>query len=203
MIEQEIVKEHYQVSVAALYPSERNFRSHPPEQVHKIKMSLERFGQMRDIVCRDEGNGSYTILAGHGVVEAAQQLKMSQLHATILPPTFSDLECNAYIVADNLLSADAVDDDALLAELLTEQQNAGYDLVTLGSDDETLRQMLEGLGDEVIGRNADKLPEEGNAEQTDVAERWGIIIDCQNEQEQLVLLDRFQGEGITCRALVL
>lgn len=145
------VKENKMVPLVMLYPHERNYRQHPPEQVKRIKASLERFGQVRSIVVQSHEDGTYTIVAGHGVTEAAQQLKWYELRADILPHWWSPEQVSGYLVADNNLSQDAVDDDELLAALLEEQKNAGFDLASLGTDDETLRQMLAALGDEYVG----------------------------------------------------
>jgi ParB-like chromosome segregation protein Spo0J len=139
------VKENKLVPLALLFPHERNYRAHPESQIIKLAASLERFGQVRSIVTQACENGSYTIVAGHGVVLAAERLKYSDLRADILPASWSQAQIEGYLVADNNLSSEAVDDDTLLATLLQEQQDAGYDLASLGSDDETLRQMLENL----------------------------------------------------------
>ncbi len=165
MSEQRIqdLKENRVIPLAALYPHNRNYKSHPPEQIRKIKASLERWGQVRSIVIKDDGNGSYTIVAGHGVVEAAQQLKMSDLRADVFPQWVPDEEILGYLVADNELGNDAVDDTELLASLLQEQQDAGYDLASMGSDEETLRQMLESLGDEYVGDGETQEEEESGS----------------------------------------
>lgn len=139
------VKENRMVPLIMLYPHARNYRQHPPTQISRIKSSLERFGQVRSIVVQSHEDGSYTIVAGHGVTEAAQQLKWHELRADILPHWWSAEQVNGYLVADNNLSQDAADDEALLAELLQEQKNAGFDLASLGTDDEALRQMLDAL----------------------------------------------------------
>ena len=39
----------------------------------------------------------------------------------------------------------------MLARLLQEQQDAGFDLASLGSDDETLRQMLDTIATPYFG----------------------------------------------------
>ncbi len=159
------VKENKMVPVVSLYPHEKNYRAHPPEQIRKIKASLERFGQVRSIVVQECENGSYTIVAGHGVVEAATQLKMSELRADVFASWVPETEITGYLVADNLLGVDAVDDSELLAQILQEQSDAGFDLASMGSDEETLRQMLESLGDAYLGdgerdESEDELPEE-------------------------------------------
>jgi hypothetical protein len=185
------VKENKLVPLVMLYPHERNYRQHPPAQISRIKSSLERWGQVRSIVVQAHENGTYTIVAGHGVTEAAQQLKWHELRADILPHWWSSAQISGYLVADNNLSADAVDDETLLAELLNEQKNAGFDLASLGTDDEALRQLLASLGDEYLGGNDgseeddDSFEEEPDEEQTrvQVGDVWQLgrhVIGCVN-----------------------
>lgn len=155
----EPVQKNILIPLSALYPSQRNYRSHPESQIKMLKASLERFGQVRSIVCQPNADGSYTILAGHGIVQAAQALvdvdthcyeRFSHLRADLVPESWDRIACEAYIVADNNLNQHAEDDTELLVQLLQEQQDAGYDLASLGSDEETLRQMLQTLGDEIL-----------------------------------------------------
>lgn len=159
------VKENRLVPLVMLYPHKRNYRSHPPEQIRKLKASLERFGQVRSIVCQQNEDSTYTIVAGHGVFEAAKALKYDKLRADILPSWWSSEQIAGYLVADNNLNADAVDDTSLLAALLEEQKDAGYDLASLGADEEVLAQMLQELGDididehEELGEPDDTIPE--------------------------------------------
>jgi ParB-like chromosome segregation protein Spo0J len=150
------IKQNKIVPVVMLYPHPRNYRQHPPSQIQKIKASLERFGQGRSIVVQGNADTTYTIVAGHGVFEAAQGLGWTELRADILPPEWTDDQVTGYLVADNNLSKGASDDDELLAELLQAQSNAGYDLASLGTDAEELRQMLEALGDGYIQNDGDE-----------------------------------------------
>lgn len=143
--------EHKRIPIALLDGYKRNYRSHPPEQIAHLKASLERFGAVRSIVVYPESNGRYTILAGHGVVEAAREKKITEIACDVTPQEWDTATRDAYLIADNNITQGASDDDALLAALLVEQQNAGYDLASLGTDDEALRQMLESLGDEYLG----------------------------------------------------
>lgn len=144
------IKENRVIPLGLLTPHPRNYRQHPDGQIQKLVASLKRFGQGRSIVVQD-GPESYLIVAGHGIVEAARQLRYSELRADILPADWTSEQVDGYLVADNLHSQDAQDDDAVLAALLQEQQDAGFDLASLGTDDETLRQMLEALGDGYLG----------------------------------------------------
>lgn len=142
--------EHKRLSLSLLDGHKQNYRSHPPEQIVHLKASLERFSQVRSIVVAPEPGGRYTILAGHGVVEAARECGITELNCDVVPAEWDAVTRNAYLVADNHINNGATDDETLLAELLNEQVNAGYDLASLGSDEETLRQMLASLDNDLL-----------------------------------------------------
>jgi DNA modification methylase len=118
-----------------------------------------------------DGPEGYLIVAGHGIVEAARKLQYTELRADILPADWTSEAVDGYLIADNMHSKDAQDNDEMLVQLLQEQQDSGYDLASLGTDDETLRQMLESLGDEYLGESEgeeDDFDEEPDEEQTRV-----------------------------------
>lgn len=165
------LKQNKIVPIEKLVPHPRNYRQHPEAQVSKLVSSLIRFGQGRSIVCQDGPQG-YLIVAGHGIVEAAKKLNYTELRADILPANWSVEDVEGYLIADNMHSQEAEDDQELLAQILQEQQDAGFDLASLGTDDETLRQMLESLGDGYLGNEGedeeDDFDEAPDEEQTRV-----------------------------------
>lgn len=63
----------------------------------------------------------------------------------VLPQTLSDEDALGILIADNAHAQNAVDERELLAHLLQEQADAGYDLAALGTDAEALREMLDSL----------------------------------------------------------
>jgi ParB-like chromosome segregation protein Spo0J len=146
------LKQNKIIALDELIPHPDNYRSHPDEQVQNLVLSLQRFGQGRSIVIQDSP-GKKLIVAGHGIVEAAKSLKWPELRADVLPADWTPEAIRGYLIADNQHSQGASDDDTMLAQLLQEQQDAGFDLASLGTDDETLRQMLEALGDAYVGED--------------------------------------------------
>lgn len=141
-----VLKENRIVPIESLHPHPQNYRSHPDEQVNDLVASLQRFGPTRSIVVQDGPDG-YLIVAGHGLVEAAKKLQIKELRADIIPADWTPAQVKGYLVADNNLSNKSSDDETMLAELLQEQANSGYDLASLGTDDEALRQMLDDIRD--------------------------------------------------------
>lgn len=163
----EPVQQNILIPITSLFAHKRNYRQHPPEQIAMLKASLERWGQVRSLVVTPNTDGTYTIVAGHGVVQAAQELvnvhasyyeRFGKLRADIIPNSWDRLQIEGYIAADNQISIHATDDDEMLAHLLSEQSDAGFDLASLGTDDEELRQMLESLGDTYVGNDGEDKP---------------------------------------------
>lgn len=139
---------HAVIPLVALAPHPRNYRKHPDTQLSRIMASLQRFGQVRSIVVQEGKPGMYLIVAGHGVVQAAQEIELTNLHADIIPANWSPEQIEGYLIADNMSGTD--DDGVVLAQLLEDQKNAGYELDALGWNDEELAALLEQLADDAI-----------------------------------------------------
>jgi ParB-like chromosome segregation protein Spo0J len=116
-------------------PNPENAREHPPAQVADIGTSLEEFSQYRNVVARQDG----TLLAGHGVVQAALAVGMKELAVHVFEGT--DEQARKLMVADNGLSRMAVDDQAALAALL-EQIAADSGLAGTGFDEDALAKLV-------------------------------------------------------------
>jgi hypothetical protein len=77
-------------------------------------------------------------------------------------------------------------------------------------DKDALAELLSYLdGDyEGIGWNTDEVdrlidpPPPEDAEETDISMRYGVIIECGTEDEQLRLLEQLSEQGLNCRALM-
>lgn len=96
--------------VGALRPYPRNARRHSKKQLKQIAASIERFGFTNPVLVDGDGQ----ILAGHGRVEAAKLLGMSDV-PTIPFADFTPAEVRAYVLADNKLALNAGWDQELLA----------------------------------------------------------------------------------------
>src|SRR6266568_6343105 len=96
----EHIKQNKVISLASLVPHTRKYRVHPQHQIDKLVLSLQRFGQGRSIVVQD-GPEKLTIVAGHGVYEAAQALQWKELRADILPADWTSEQVEGYLIADN------------------------------------------------------------------------------------------------------
>ena len=59
------------VPLGAIEAHSRNYQQHPESQIAELMASLRRFGQVRSLVVQEQ-DGSYLMVAGHGVMEAAR-----------------------------------------------------------------------------------------------------------------------------------
>jgi len=167
------------IPIAQIAPHPRNYRSHPDTQLAQLGASYTRFGQFRSVVVVARSDGSYTQVAGHGIVEAMKRNGATEVRVDVLSADTSPEDIEAILIADNTLGGGASDDETMLATMLKEQQDAGFDLAAMGGDDETLRQMLSELGDAYLGDEQEEeendygLPPEGPT-RTNVGELWQL-----------------------------
>lgn len=182
----------------------RNPKSH---DLGSLYQSIERFGFVNPIVV-DEATGK--LVAGHGRLDSLQQLKASGRPApqgiqvsgeTWLVPVIrgiafkSESEAEAYIVADNQLTIAGGWDDAKLAEVLADLA-AQDGLEGTGFDADDVDELLKRLNGE---EQATATPKD-QGQMGDL--QYRIVVECGNEQEQARLLERFEQEGLTCKALI-
>jgi len=125
--------------IANLKPHPRNYRVHPPEQLAQIGKSIELLGFYRNIVVAAEG----TILAGHGVVEAARLVGRLEVPVIRVPLEPNDPLALKLLTGDNELSNLAEVDDRLLTELLKEVMEFSTDgLMGTGFDESMLANLI-------------------------------------------------------------
>lgn len=104
------------VSVKDLKPHPRNYQTHPEFQIRHIKKSIQDHGFYRNVVVAKD----LTILAGHGVVEAATSLGIDQIPVHIVDVEPNESKALQILTGDNEINNLAVVNDRLLTELLKE-----------------------------------------------------------------------------------
>jgi hypothetical protein len=104
------------VPLDSLRSHPRNYRGHPADQIEHLKESLRRHGLYRNLVVARDG----TILAGHGIAEAARQLGMVEVKVIRQPYGPDDPRALQILAGDNYLSHFAEDNDRELTDLLRE-----------------------------------------------------------------------------------
>jgi DNA modification methylase len=141
-------------TISRLVPYERNARTHSKSQIRKIAESIKAFGFTNPILI----DSNYTIIAGHGRVQAAKLLGMVEV-PTILLESLTKAQIRAYIIADNRLAEDAGWDEGILKielqNLLLENQ---VDISLTGFEVAEVDFIVNGAA---IGEDpADEIPEQ-------------------------------------------
>jgi ParB-like chromosome segregation protein Spo0J len=169
-----------EVPLASLTRFPGNARVHAEAD---IRASVKRLGQYRTLVVR-QLDGQQIILAGNGTADALQAEGYEKARVELLECT--DDEARRINLADNRLSDIATDDKDALAELLSYLED---DYAGTGWSDADVAKLIEP-------------PDLGDAPEDDLGMHYGVIIECSTEEEQLKLLERLAGEGLSVRSLM-
>jgi hypothetical protein len=127
------------VAVADLKPHPRNYQKHPEDEIEHLRESLREYGMFRNIVVARDN----TILAGHGVTQAAALEGVTEITVKRVDLDPSDPDAIKLVVLDNEIGHLAERDDRLLTELLryvNEEASAG--LLGTGFDEMMLANLL-------------------------------------------------------------
>jgi ParB-like chromosome segregation protein Spo0J len=168
------------VPIASLVEDPANARRHPQKNLEAIKGSLARFGQQKPLVV---GPGN-VVIAGNGTLRAARTLGWETI--AIVRTSLDGVEKAAYAIADNRSGETAEWDDAALIETLQALQDADA-LEGAGFSEDELERLL--------GGSEDTTPQLGGLE-------FRVVVDCADEADQAMMIQRLEQEGRTCRALM-
>lgn len=125
------------MDIAALVPYARNSRTHSDEQVRQIAESMIEWGWTNPILVDEDGG----IIAGHGRVLAAQSLGMFEV-PVIVAAGWSEVQKQAYVIADNKLALNSGWDADILKMELFNLRDADFDMGLIGFDAEELADLL-------------------------------------------------------------
>jgi DNA modification methylase len=140
------------IAITQLRSWNRNARTHSRKQLRQIADSIERFGFTNPVLI----DGENRILAGHGRVEAAKLIGMTDVPCLRFDH-MSASERRAYVLADNKLALNAGWDEELLGLELKELSEAdlGFSLDITGFSIAEVDSLIEGLSPEEAGDPAD------------------------------------------------
>lgn len=130
--------EHVDPQLLKSHP--KNYKRHPDEQLDHIAKSIEEHGFYRNVVVARD----YTILAGHGVVQAVRRMGMfGPATVPVIRLDVDPLDPRALkvLTGDNELGKLAEQDDRLLTEILKDVFD-GADLLGTGFDPQSLAALV-------------------------------------------------------------
>lgn len=131
------------------------------------------------------------VISGHTRLKAAIELGLEEVPVRFLD--VSEAKAHLLALAANKLGEIAEWDPAELAGVLNDYTLE--EALLAGFDEEELDKLAAGIiaGDGV---------EPGDAETDTLAPVWGVIVECGNEREQVMALEKLSAEGYRVRALV-
>lgn len=158
-----------EVDIDSVSQDPANLRRHGIRNLDAIKASLRKFGQQKPIVV----SGEDIILAGNGTWEAAKSLGWDKIK--IVRTTLKGSDATGFSIADNRTAALAEWDETALAETLRALQSEDFDIEAAGFTAEELDALIEGLGDELVGKEGEGGGgAEGKADASRLADRFGV-----------------------------
>jgi DNA modification methylase len=129
-----------QTLISDLRPHARNPRTHPKKQIKQLADSIKEFGFVNPVLIDAESR----IIAGHGRVEAAKLLGMTEV-PTLRVDHLTETQIRAYVIADNKHALNAGWDIGLLKlELKELSVNLGFDVTLTGFETGEIDQIVIG-----------------------------------------------------------
>lgn len=129
--------------VAGLVRHPKNYKEHPKEQLAHLAQSIREYGQYKNVVVARDGR---TLLAGHGVVEAAKLAGVEKVDVVRLDLDPFSPAALKLVALDNESARGAISDDRALAEILRAIVDADVGLLGTGYDEKGLLALEMILG---------------------------------------------------------
>jgi DNA modification methylase len=158
-------------AIAELKPHPRNARKHSRGQITALAKSIDAFGFNAPVLADKNGN----ILAGHGRVEAAKSIGMTQVPVVFLHH-LTDAEAKAYMLADNKLTDRSSWDDDKLAVQLRELSDLvlSFEIEATGFEAPEIDFRIQSLEDVDSLDQADNFRMAGGPPASAVGELWHL-----------------------------
>tara|TARA_Y100000004_G_C8767657_1_gene349294 strand:- start:102 stop:635 length:534 start_codon:yes stop_codon:yes gene_type:complete len=172
----------YQKKLEEIKPYTKNPRK--KYDIKKVADSITEFGFQQPIVVDTSG----TIIVGHGRYEASKHLNLKTIPVVIadLPPE----KAKAYRIADNKTNEYSDWDNSLLNQEFTDLLDINYDLLKTGFDEEELKKFFDDSDLTSIDTSEKDLPE-----------KYELMIELENIEDQESLYNELKERGYTCKVL--
>lgn len=181
MLIKDRIKELRRVPASQLIPNPKNWRTHPEKQRNAIQGVLAEIGYADALIARELPDGSLMLLDGHLRAETTPNQEVP-----VLVLDLDEAEADKLLATLDPISAMAGKSDELYADLIAEMETSSA----------AVRELL----DQTLG-----IPEgiESAIPQTEavIPTIFQIVVDCESEDEQRELYERFRGEGLKCKLI--
>jgi len=179
---------HVKMRAGDLVPHELNPRTHPEAQRLALLDLYAEIGFARSLLAYELPDGRLKLIDGH----LRRQLD-PEMMVEVEVLDLTDEEARKLLLSVDPLTSLAGHDAVKLAELRRMTKSSSDSLTNLwrsiGAASESLDETME------RSRRGPRPPAK-------TAEQYYVLVECADEAAQLALLERFQREGLTCRALL-
>ena len=179
------IKEHRRVRAGDLVPHELNPRLHSEAQRAALAALYDEVGFARSLLVYELPDGRLKLIDGH-----LRQSMRPDMEVDVEVLDVDDGEARALLLSIDPLAALA-DYDAGKLDALRQTTDADSDVLA------NLWRSIASAGAEV-----EKTLDGAARKAKEPIEQYLVLIECADEAEQIALLQRFQDEGLKCRALL-
>lgn len=165
-------------------PYDKNPRAHPQAQIDLLAKLMIKYGVDQPIVVDESG----VILKGHGRRLAAMAANFKKF-PVLVRKGLSEDDKRGLRIADNQIALLSDWDEDLLKSGVDELRQRGFDMSLLGFDEKWLVSFMAST------------PELDASAQL-AGLKFAVIVECETESDQAVMLAKFTEMGMKCRALV-
>jgi len=176
------IKGHRRVRAGDLVPHEHNWRSHPDFQKDALKALYAEVGFARSLLAYELPDGQLKLIDGH----LRRELDPDML-VEVEVLDVDDHEARKLLLSMDSVASLAEADQEVVAELQKITQADSPILRDLWSSLAKSESAVQAALEEAV-----KTP----------SEQFLIVVTCHDENQQVELLQEFEGRGIRCRALV-
>jgi hypothetical protein len=174
------IKGHRRIRAGDLVPHEWNFRTHPELQRRALLAVYDEVGFARSLLAYELPGGRLKLIDGHLRRDLDPNM---EVEVEVLDVTEEEARTL-------LLSIDPL---AALAETQTQLHQRLLELTPTSSPD--LEAAWQAAAEAALKAKAPR-------EVVSVPEQFLLLLTCRDEQHQVELLQRFQSEGLPCKALL-
>jgi hypothetical protein len=178
---------HVTIRAGDLVPHPLQYRLHPDVQRDALTASLREVGFARSLLGYRLADGRIQLIDGH-----LRRGIDPNMEVTVELLDVSEDEARKLLFTLDPLSALADTDEDVAAELAK----------LCDTDDETLRRLYDSLAG---GPSVEDIVREAGADDAPtpaVKEQYLVLVTCRDEAHQIEILQRFQEEGLPCKALL-
>lgn len=176
------IRDFRRIPAHDLQPNPRNWRTHPAVQQDALRAILAEIGYAGALLAREQDDGSLQLIDGHLRAETTPDQLLPVLVLDV-----TEAEAHKLLAFYDPISALAGRDEERARELAAEVETSSP----------VLRAMLDQLQDAHSSEPAD------SSAASEFATCYQLVVQCDDEDQQRDLFERFTAEGLSCRVLTM